>query len=461
MVKKQTLTLRKEPMRNKPIELVVIGERDRERPVRKPDCSGSIGSRVVTVLAEAIEQVSSGGMAFTVRNLFYAVRELHGKKFPGCKFFKTYDGFSQDFLRGYEKRHGKISGLTRMGRGKYLYPEQQGTRREGDIKPGMWFNEGCANKVIIVEKEGLYTMMKANKFDVRLDTVLAYTSGFTTEAGRNMLIDAQSRGLNVCVLHDYDVAGLLIYSTLTKPTKRLDTYLSGEGLYDLGLNWEVITEIRKSRDMTPESVSLNKSHVTALGNMLDEGLISGEEYDLLRDGRIELNQLTPLELLEWLEKRLEDLGLWKTIPEQCDLDDALNNHIDEKLKGDAYSRATDLEEAILKAFGFKDIYDKMTSLAVALDGTSKEEVKDLIDGLEFPELSVKKLEEMLRDDPMRFWVVAMETEAEGMIDDLNEELDVDLEEPDEEMMARIKKDEDVKEALAAVNEALAAWVAAA
>ncbi len=425
----------------------------------KRDCSGSIGSRVVRVLDAAIQQVSSGGMAFTVRNLFYGVRELHAKNFPGCKFYKTYDGFSQDFLRGYEKRHGKIPGLTRMGRGKYLYPEEQGNRREGDIKPGMYFNEGCANKVIIVEKEGLYTMMKANKFDVRLDTVLAFTSGFTTEAGRNMLIEAQSRGLDVCVLHDYDIAGLLIYSTLMKPTKRLDTYLRQRGLHDLGLNWEVITEIREIRDMTPEPVYLNKSHVTALGNMLDEGEITGEEYDLLREGRIELNQLTPLELLEWLEKRLESLDLWKTIPDQETLDDTLETHIDDRLKDGVSSRATDLEVTLLEKFGVKDIYLKLIDLGNALKNKSGGEVRSIINDLVFPKMTVEEIETMLRDDPMRYWTMAMEAKADGMIDELSEELDQELEEPGEAMMNRIKDVEDVRKALAEVEAALEAWSA--
>ncbi len=454
MVEKQILTIKREPMREKPITLRVIGE---TRRVRKPDCSGSIGSRVVTVLKAAIQQVSSGEMKFSVRNLFYAVRELHDKKFPGCRFYKTYDGFSQDFLRGYEKRHGKISGLTRMARGKYATPQEDGGTYEFDIKPGMRFVRGCSNKVLIVEKAGLYGMMMENRFDIRLDVVLAYTQGFTTEAGRNMLIDAQSRGLDVCVLHDYDVAGLLIYSTLLKPTKRLDTYLEREGVYDLGLNWEVITEIREDRDMTPESVVLNKSHTTALGNMLDEGLISGEEYDLLREGRIELNQLTPLELLEWLEKRLEALGLWKTIPEQDVLDERLEGHIDDALKSDVSSRAFDLDWSLLRVFGVDKIFKSLLDLNTALGDLSKDEVRDIINELYVPGLEVSEIEADLREDPMRFWVVAMEDRAGSMIAELNSELDTTLQEPGEGMMRRIREGESVKLALTEVEDALSAW----
>jgi len=457
MIKKQSITIRKEPMRDEPIKLVVIGERDREPPVRKPDCSGSIGSRVMVVLDEAIEQVSSGSMKFSVRNLFYAVRELHDKLFRGCKFYEKYDSFSQDFLRAYEKVHGKIPGLTRMGRGKYASPQESGRTFDWDIQPGMRFIPGCANKLLIVEKEGLYRMMVENRFDIRLDVVLAFTKGFTTEAGRNMLIRAQQLGLDVCVLHDYDVAGLLIFDSLTKPTKRLDTYLSSEGLYDVGLTWDVIKEIREYRSMTPESVKLNKSHVTALGNMLDRGLISGEEYSLLREGRIELNQLTPKELLEWLEKRLDDLGLWKTIPEEAQLTDALNAHIDGSLKDQVGDRADDLDWAILKAFGVKDIYKKLLHLSIALGNKSKDEVVNLIDALEFPSLTPREIEDELRKDPMRFWTVAMEAEAEGMIDNLNEELSGSLKEPGEAMLRRIKEEEDVKEALVEVEKALKGW----
>ncbi len=465
MIEKQTITYIKKPMAERMSIVVVGGQLPPGKPPSKPpeqptgpvDCSGSIGSRIVVVLAEAIEQVSSGDMSFTVRNLFYAVRELHSKRFPNCKFYKKYDSFSQDFLRSFEKRYGKIRGLTRMPRGKYVTPQEGGENYELDIKPGMRFIQGCANKVIMVEKEGLYTVMKENSFDVRLDVVLAYTSGFTTEAGRNMLIDAQRRGLNVCILRDYDVAGILIYETLTKPTKRLDTFLDGDKLYDLGLNWEVIQKIRETRTMTPESVKLNQSHTTALQNMLDDGTVSWEEYELLKDSRIELNQLTPLELLEWLEKRLDGLGLWKTIPEQVTLDDALGRHIDEQLKAKTEERSRKLKDTLLKGFKVYDVFDKLLELSIALGDRTGKEVTDIIDGLKFPELSVKDLEKLLRDDPMRFWTAAMESESEEMIDELNEDLDKTLKEPDKEMMTRVKEREKVTEALTAVETALEAW----
>ncbi len=422
----------------------------RERSAFLMDCSGSIGSRVVQILDQAITQVSAGDMEFSVRNLFYATREIHSKQWPNCKFYKTYDGFAQDFLRSYEKQHGKIPGLTRMARGKVASPNEWGGTSESDIKPGMYFQSGCSNKVLIVEKAGLYEVMKANKFDVRLDVTLAYTQGFTTEAGRDMLIVAQNRGLDIVVLHDYDIAGILIYETLTKPTKRLQTFLRREGLYDLGLNWEVIQEIRTRREMTPESVTLNKAHTTALSNLLDAGTISLEEYELLQTGRIELNQLTPLELLEWLERRLDDLGLWKTIPEQCDLDVTLQEYLEEKVDTKADRNADSLSSLMLEKLEMRDIFIKLGELSSALKRAAMTEVEKVIEELEYPTMKVEDLEKSLRDDPTRFWLRAMETDAADMVTDLKDE--VDFSEPSDDLVKILTDDEGVQEQFNAVME---------
>jgi len=428
-------------------------------PAAGSEMRETISSRILTVLDDAITQVSDGDMKFSVRNLFYAVMELYKKRFLGVKFYKNYDSFSQDFLRSYEKLHGKISGLTRERRGNYLFPNEDGSRKEGQVGPNVLLQSGCGNKIIIVEKAGLYENMKENKFDVRLDAVLMYTSGFTTEAGRDLLIQAEDRGLTVCVLHDYDVAGLLIYETLTKPTKRLNTWLSSRSTVDVGLNWEVIEKIREERDMTPEPTNINKSQLTALGNMLDEGVISGIEYDFLRDGRIELNQLTPRELLEWLEKRLDELGLWKTVPSQDELNTTFKGHLDDNLEDGVHDRGTDLRLSLMEGFGLTELYDGLVGLAATLSDRSRDDVRDLIGELDFPTMSAVDLEESLRENPMRYWTKAMEEDGDPMLGELENELDGAVAEPSDELKDRIKEDESVRDYLVDIKNAVEAYLA--
>jgi len=81
---------------------------DRVREILPPHPKERPLLLVLLKMLEAIERVSSGGtMKFSMRNLFYAVIEIFHKKFPGEKFYE-YNSFTQDFLRTYEKQHGKM-----------------------------------------------------------------------------------------------------------------------------------------------------------------------------------------------------------------------------------------------------------------------------------------------------------------------------------------------------------------
>ncbi len=73
---------------------------------------------------------------------------------------------------------------------------------------------------------------------------------------------------------------------------------------------------------------MGKEDLGKLKGILGRGEITEEDYEFLLRGRIELNALTPTELLEWLEKRLEELDLWKTVPEQEELDGCMKEQTD-------------------------------------------------------------------------------------------------------------------------------------
>ncbi len=112
----------------------------------------SIASRVREIINEAIKRVSDGGdMKFSIRNLYYSVREIYLKQWINEKFYK-YNSFTQDFIRHYEKKNGKIHNLVRDARGNYQYPEEYGWSSESSIKTNTYFRAGIGNKVIVCEK---------------------------------------------------------------------------------------------------------------------------------------------------------------------------------------------------------------------------------------------------------------------------------------------------------------------
>jgi len=366
----------------------------------------TIADRVREILQEAVERVSNGGtMKFDIRSLFYAVREIYLKRWSGEKFYE-YNSFTQDFMRTYEKQHGKIRGLVRGPRGKYCSPDEYGWRTESDVKPDLYLMRGIGNKIIVVEKMGLFEQMLANNFDKRLDCILMTTQGFTSEAGREALIQVQEWGLPVCVLHDYDINGVLIKETLTRPTKRLDTEIDPEILVDVGLNWEVVNRLMTERGLTPEPVTLSKQDESKLAGMVERDEISQDEYNFLYDGRVELNALTPRELLDWLEQRLEALDLWKTVPTQEQLDELIKRSYVQKL---AENLLSDVKERI----GFYDVEELFSKLAEKIT----EKVRERLEDEEPPEPpTVEEFKDILRKRMEDYWTQIAQSIARAKAD---------------------------------------------
>ena len=395
----------------------------------------TIANRVKRILDEAVQRVSDGGkMKFDIRSLFYAVREIFLKRWPGEKFY-LYNSFTQDFMRSYERQNGKLEGMVRGPRGKYVAPDETGWRSEDDVKPGVWISRGIGNKILVVEKLGLYEQMKANEFDKRLDCIIMTTQGFTTEAGRDALNQVEEWKIPICVLHDYDVNGILIKQTLVRPTKRLDTAVNPEILVDVGLNLEVIKALREHRDLTPEPVDLGKQDLAKLEGLLNRGDITEDEYEFLRAGRVELNALTPLELLKWLEERLESLGLWKTVPTPDNLEGCLKRAFIEKL-------ASEMAWTVKDLTGYDEVYDLLSKV----EDHIRERIKDELEDEELPESwTVEEFKDKMRDNMTDYWTQV----ARGIAEHMTKK--VDAEDRAEEIASRL---EELKEHLSKIEEIL-------
>ena len=368
-----------------------------------------IKDRVEPLIDRATDVVSEGGtMKFTVRNLFYKVRELFltenfvcpvcGEQVkllefpdtficgqghtaggdslkplvPGLRFY-LYDSFSQDFLTAYEKNQGKIENMLREERGKLSYPDfdmDYNSYEEGiDTEAVDSFTPGVGNKVIMVEKLGLFHMIRANNFDRRLDAILVSTEGFSTEAARLIMVGAAAQGLPVCILHDYDINGLLIYETLLQPTKRRDSFVNGR-VHDLGFTYEQLRDFGKR----PEPVELKKGDIGKLSGLLTDSKVTEEEYKFLLRYRVELNALTPLELLRWLEAELERRDLWKTIPDEDELRQEAEDRIRAELWVFVDSLAGSVAEALLEEFGLDRVQELIDEIIDYAESRARERI---------------------------------------------------------------------------------------
>jgi len=448
-----------------------------------------IKDRVEPLIPRAVDAISEGGtMKFTMRNLFYKVREyfltenfvcpICGKQvrlleFPdtficserhtvdvnelrplveGLRFY-LYNSFAQDFLTSYQKNTGKIEGLLNEERGKLAYPEFDRdydvyeTFEHGiDTEAIDRFEPGVGNKVVMVEKLGLFHMMRANNFDRRLDAILISTEGFSTEAARLIMVGAAARGLPICILHDYDINGLLIHDTLLEPTKRRDSFIEGT-TYDLGFTYEQLKTLMKR----PEPIELKAGDKGKLRGLLADAKVSSEEYEFLLKYRVELNALTPLELLRWLQTELEQRDLWKTVPPQEELRDEAERQISFELTEYRSGLVSDVADTMLGGLGL----DRVRELIDEIESYAQDRAMEEVD---WPyvesEASVDELVERLRKRPENYWKHTARVMGQEEAAPFKDEMDNLVDEGKERWAQKITQQEPVQDKLGEIRESL-------
>ena len=368
----------------------------------------TIAEKIDTLMPEAIKQVSEGGFRFTVRQLFYKIRELYLKNYPNKPFYgdnaknpeQGYNTFTQDYIPRYERKYGKIPNMIREKRGNYCVRDETNIEQfEVDDTLTENVRVGVSDKILVVEKAGFYRMLVENKIPKRFDMNIICLQGYTTEAGRKILKALEDQGFKILVLHDYDVNGVLINETLTRPTKRRDVFV--ENVTDLGFNWEDVVEFLQD-GLIPEPVRLSKQDSSKLEGLLHRGVVSQEEYDFLKQYRVELNALTPMKFLEWLREKLRKLGVWKVIPSKEELEQEVA--ISLKLKAD---------DIIRKELGIRELIEACYDIG--------NEVSDILTEREDAfrvNVSVEEFVDFLKRDENEelFWTVAASKFASQFVD---------------------------------------------
>jgi hypothetical protein len=110
------------------------------------------------------------------------------------------------------------------------------------------------------------------------------------------------------VLHDFDVAGFMIFGTLQRDTRRYQ-FSNDIEVTDLGLRLDDIAGLER------EPAAATKTNEDILRDQLAENGASEAEIDILLSERVELNAMTSDALIEMIERKLKDYGLEKVIPD--------------------------------------------------------------------------------------------------------------------------------------------------
>ncbi len=285
----------------------------RERDAAKAERQSAAAKRpsytmrdvVFTVLPEALDRATGGGQyPVSARSLFYQVRPL-AQLYTDKPL--DYGYFSQEILTQYQEECGPIPGLYYDPRGVLYEPHTGnsvalGTREvEAYSLPPHTFN-----KILYVEKKGLYPVLQAAKLAERWDMAVVAAEGYATQAARVLFQQAEGE-CQLFVLHDADPSGYEIARTLREETRRMPGY--SVSVFDLGLR----VEDALGMGLEPEEFTRQKALPAPLLDVLTEaeraffmGRQVGSKAWIAQ--RVELNAMSAPQLIGYIEDRLQSAG---------------------------------------------------------------------------------------------------------------------------------------------------------
>jgi hypothetical protein len=165
--------------------------------------------------------------------------------------------------------------------------------------------------VLLIEKEGFQQLFERAGIPERYDVAIMSSKGMNTTAARQLV--ELLPGVRFLVLHDFDKAGFSILGTLTRNTRRYH-FRHRADIVDLGIRLEDVED----EELEAEPVRLHGEDPAA--NLMANGA-TPDEIDFLVEGeqRVELNAFTSDDLIDWLERKFDEHGVEKIIPDEATL----------------------------------------------------------------------------------------------------------------------------------------------
>jgi hypothetical protein len=344
---------------------------------------------IIECLPAAIAKVSGGGRyRYALRRLFYAVRprflEVFGKE-------PNYDTFGQ-IITGHEAELGHdLEGIYRDNRGTLYHPHLReeihlGTRSVEEYERPAWI----FNKILYVEKEGLYPMLIDAQWPERHDCALLTSKGFASRAARDALdlLGETDEDLTFFCIQDADGYGTIIYQSLTEATRARP----GRRVHVVNLGLE--PEEALGMDLPVEEFEPKKRAVPVAE------YVSDEWREWFQTHRVELDAMEPDEFLAWLDRKL--LGYeGKLVPAGPVIEERVEKQLRDGLRkrlAEEAIRAARVDERVDAAVD--DVLSRLVESDTELDATVRED---------------------LEQEPAHHWTNPVDHLAQGLIEDHFEE----------------------------------------
>ena len=303
------------------------------------------------VMKEAYNKASSNGRYYAnARQIMYQARALVKNKNPDAwKQDSTFQVYLKDYI--LEERPDWASNVVWSAKGNFIEPHTRKTIALGGVEireyekkwksgfevlPKLKSEEKIKTKgptnrfnaVLFMEKEGFtQILMEAGIFE-KYDMAFMSTKGLPTDASCD-LNKAFGNNVKIFALCDFDLAGFKIVRTLRKGTQ----LTTGSDIIDMGLRLKDVQYMGlESEPVTYNQRKDPKEYLRECGATEKECKFlveSGDSYfkRSWNGQRVELNMMTSEQLIEFIEKKLEEHGVEKVIPEEPVLKDAYKRAI--------------------------------------------------------------------------------------------------------------------------------------
>jgi hypothetical protein len=276
------------------------------REARKVERATKINLKnaVFAVLEQAWSVATNEGQfPVSKRTLYYTVRKAI-QEYTDEELKFHY--FSQTLLVEWKETKGPLKGLYSDPRGVLYEPHGGETLALGTREvEGYIFPPYVYEKILYVEKKGLMPVFDAARIRERFDIAIIAGEGYATEAVRTLFERADQGRYRLYVLHDADPWGYNIARTLAEETRRMPGY--SVEVTDLGLKLEealnlgLLTEKFIREKELPSRLHLNDTE----RHYFEGQFKAHKKWEC---ERIELNAFTSPGLIEYVERKLREVG---------------------------------------------------------------------------------------------------------------------------------------------------------
>jgi len=325
-----------------------VRKRDLERLRRgKVAPKMSVRDAAFQVMQEAYKKASSNGRFYTTaRQVMYAARPNIIEMTENNTPWKNSSYFTQNLLKDYieqnnpdwkekvvwdprghfkEPHTGKSVELGGIKVREYLknwnsniseFPKVSFSQRIMTVGPQYRFNS-----VLFIEKEGFDQILEDAGISRRFDIALMSTKGIPVGAACELASHLyKTVGVQIFVLHDFDLAGFKIVNTLLNGTRMNE----GVPVIDLGLRLEDVdglqsepVEYKQQADPTDYLIDCDATWDEC------EFLVTGQRGMTWIGERVELNAMTSEQLISFLEEKFDEHDVKKLVPDKTILESSL------------------------------------------------------------------------------------------------------------------------------------------